>query len=95
MLVPRRSEVHLHDVVELLEDTRATHFDTGRPLLLQRDQLGTAVMTYDGAVFEVEFAGRERRARWGAERTASSGAAHRVGEHGRIRSATLDEQDPP
>ena len=53
------SEVHMHDVVALLEDAHARHLDTGRPLLLRRGQIGTVVMTYDGTVFEVEFAGVE------------------------------------
>ena len=55
-------EIHLHDSVALLEDTPATHFETGRPLLLRRGQVGTVVMTYDGNAFEVEFSGRDGRA---------------------------------
>lgn len=55
-------EIHLHDVVALLEDTQAEHFESGRPLLLRRGQMGTVVMTYDGTAFEVEFAGRDGRA---------------------------------
>lgn len=51
-----------HDVVALLEDTAAQHFETGQPLLLRRGQIGTVVMTYDGAAFDVEFAGRDGRA---------------------------------
>jgi hypothetical protein len=43
----------------LLEDMRTRHFDTGQPLILQRGQVGTVVMTYDGSAFEVEFAGRD------------------------------------
>ena len=54
--------IHLHDVVVLLEDTRATHFETGQPLLLRRGQVGTVIMAYDGSAFEVEFAGRDGRA---------------------------------
>jgi hypothetical protein len=54
--------IHMHDTVALLEDTRATHFETNEPLLLHRGQVGTVVMTYDGAAFEVEFADREGRA---------------------------------
>lgn len=57
-----RSEIHMHDVVALLEDVDARHFETGRPLLLRRGQVGTVVMTYDGTVFEVEFAGKDGRA---------------------------------
>jgi len=49
-------------VVALLEEVPARHFATGRPLLLGRGQVGTVVMTYDGTVFEVEFAGKDGRA---------------------------------
>ena len=56
------SEVHMHDVVALLEDAHARHFETGRSLLLRRGQIGTVVMTYNGTVFEVEFAGKDGRA---------------------------------
>ncbi len=55
-------EIHMHDVVALLEDAPAEHFETGRPLLLRRGQIGTVVMTYDGTAFEVEFAGRDGHA---------------------------------
>ena len=55
-------KIHLHDVVALLEDTQVEHFESGRPLLLRRGQIGTVVMTYDGSAFEVEFAGRDGRA---------------------------------
>ena len=51
-----------HDLVALLEDTPAKHFETGKPLLLRRGQIGTVVMTYDGGACEVEFAGRDGRA---------------------------------
>lgn len=53
--------IHLHDVVALLEDVPAKHFETGRPLHLRRGQMGTVVMTYGGSAFEVEFAGRDGR----------------------------------
>ena len=56
------SEIHVHDVVALLEDVPARDFETGRPLLLRRGQVGTVVMTYEGPVFEVEFAGKDGRA---------------------------------
>ena len=52
----------MHDLVALIEDAPATHFETGRPLLLRRGQLGTVVMTYDGSVFEVEFVGKDGKA---------------------------------
>jgi hypothetical protein len=56
------NEIHMHDVVVLLEDTPAKHFETGQPLMLRRGQVGTVVMTYDGSALEVEFAGRDGRA---------------------------------
>lgn len=55
-------ELHIHDVVALLEDTPAKHFETGQPLLLRRGQVGTVLITNDGSVFEVEFAGLDGRA---------------------------------
>jgi hypothetical protein len=54
--------IHMHDVVALLEDMQARHFETGQPLLLHRGQIGTVVMTYDGDHCEVEFAGPDGRA---------------------------------
>jgi len=56
------TKFHLHDVVALLEDIPAKHFETDQPLLLRRGQIGTIVMTYDGSAFEVEFAGPDGRA---------------------------------
>ncbi len=55
-------KIHMHDVVALLEDTQAQHFETGQPLLLRPGQIGTVVMTYDGTAFEVEFAAPDGRA---------------------------------
>jgi hypothetical protein len=55
-------QVQMHDVVALLEDMPARHFDSGRELTLRRGQVGTVVMTYDGSAFEVEFAGLDGRA---------------------------------
>ena len=55
-------KIHMHDVVALLEDVAAQHFETGRPLVLRRGQIGTVVMTYAGDAFDVEFAGRDGRA---------------------------------
>ncbi len=55
-------EIQMHDVVALLADTPSEHFETGRPLLLRRGQVGTVIMTHDGSAFEVEFAGRDGRA---------------------------------
>jgi hypothetical protein len=54
-------QIHMHDVVALLEDIPAQHFQTARPLLVRRGQIGTVVMTYDGTTFDVEFAGRDGR----------------------------------
>ena len=54
--------IQMHDVVALLDDVPARHFETGQPLTLRRGQIGTVVMTYDGTAFEVEFAGRDGRA---------------------------------
>ena len=54
--------IKMHDVVALLEDLPTKHFETGKPLLLRRGQIGTVVMIYDGTAFEVEFAGRDGRA---------------------------------
>jgi hypothetical protein len=55
-------KVNMHDVVALLEDKRAKHFESDQPLLLRRGQIGTVVMTYDDGACEVEFADREGRA---------------------------------
>lgn len=51
------SNIHLHDVVALLEDLPVKHFATGQLIRLRRGQIGTVVMTYDSDAFEVEFAG--------------------------------------
>ena len=56
------AEIQMHDVVVLMNDTPASHFETGQPLVLRRGQVGTVVMTYDGDAFEVEFSGRDGRA---------------------------------
>ena len=52
----------MHDMVALLEDKRAKHFESGKPLLLRRGQIGTVVMTYNDGACEVEFADRDGRA---------------------------------
>ncbi len=57
-----KNEMHLHDIVALLEDTPALHFLTGQQLLLRRGQIGTVVMIHNSTTFEVEFAGRDGRA---------------------------------
>ncbi len=54
--------IQMHDVVALLDDLPARHFETNQSLLLRRGQIGTVVMTYDGTAYEVEFAGRDGRA---------------------------------
>ena len=56
------TEIQMHDIVALLEEVPAKHFDTGAPLTLRRGQIGTAVMTYDGSAFEVEFSDAQGRA---------------------------------
>lgn len=55
-------EIKMHDVVALLEDVRTKHFESGRPLLLHRGQIGTVVMAYEDGAREVEFADRDGRA---------------------------------
>ena len=55
-------EIRMHDVVALLEDTPAKHFESDQPLSLRRGQVGTVVMTYDGSAFDVEFAAPDGRA---------------------------------
>ena len=55
-------ELQMHDVVALLEDIPAKHFESGRPLHLHRGQIGTVVMTYTDGACEVEFADRDGRA---------------------------------
>jgi hypothetical protein len=52
----------LHDVVALLEEVRSTDFNSSRPLLLHRGQIGTVVMMYPDGACEVEFADRDGRA---------------------------------
>ncbi len=54
--------IQMHDVVALLEDVPARHFDSNRPLLLKRGQMGTVVMTHPGGVFEIEFSGQDGKA---------------------------------
>ncbi len=56
------ADIRLHDLVALLEGLPARHFETGAPLMLDRGQIGTVVMTYDGTAFEIEFAGADGRA---------------------------------
>jgi hypothetical protein len=55
-------EIRMHDLVALLEDTPAEHFETRQSLILRRGQIGTVVMTYDGIAFDVEFSDRQGRA---------------------------------
>jgi Domain of unknown function (DUF4926) len=52
----------MNDLVALLEEVPTTHFETGRPLILRRGQIGTIVMTYEDRAVEVEFADRDGRA---------------------------------
>lgn len=54
-------DFQMHDIVALLDDMPARHFESGKPLVLHRGQIGTIVMTYDGETFEVEFATSDGR----------------------------------
>jgi hypothetical protein len=54
--------IHLHDVVALLEEGAANHFESGQPLHLHRGQIGTLVKSYTEGACEVEFADRDGRA---------------------------------
>jgi hypothetical protein len=56
------AEIKTHDVVALLDDIRTKHFESGRPLLLHRGQIGTVVMVYQDGAREIEFADRDGRA---------------------------------
>jgi len=56
-----KDEIHMHDVVALLEDLPTKHFLTGEALILRHGQVGTVVMTYDRSAFEIEFAARDGR----------------------------------
>ena len=56
------SKPDMHDVVALLEEVPAKDFNTARPLLLHRGQIGTVVMIYPDGSCEVEFADRDGRA---------------------------------
>ena len=53
------TDIRMHHVVGLSEDVPATHFETGRPLTLRRDAVGTVVMIYDGSAVEVEFSAED------------------------------------
>jgi hypothetical protein len=55
-------DLQIHDVVALLEDVPAKHFETGQPLQLRRGQVGTVVTIYNPNTVEVEFAGLDGRA---------------------------------
>jgi len=55
-------ELKMHDVVALLQDVPAKHFESGRALVLRRGQVGTVVMNYPDGAYEVEFADRDGRA---------------------------------
>ncbi len=55
-------KMKMHDVVALLQDVPAKHFESGRALLLRRGQIGTVVMSYPDGAYEVEFADRDGRA---------------------------------
>lgn len=57
-----KTEIHMHDVVAVLEDFPAKHFASGRPLTLRRGQMGTVVMIHGVDAVEVEFSGPDGRA---------------------------------
>lgn len=57
-----KTKPQMHDVVALLEEIPTKHFNTARPLLLHRGQIGTVVMTYADGGCEVEFADGDGRA---------------------------------
>ena len=48
-------------VVALLEEVSAEHFESRQPLRLQRGQVGTVVDLYDDGACEVEFADSQGR----------------------------------
>jgi len=49
-------DIHLHSMVALTEDTRASYFPLGGEILLRRGQVGTVVEELgQGEAFEVEF----------------------------------------
>jgi len=52
----------MHATVALLEDARATHFESGEPVLLRRGDIGTVVMLYQDGACEVEVSERSGRA---------------------------------
>jgi hypothetical protein len=56
------SEIRMHDLVALMEDTRATHFISHQPVQLRRGQIGTVVMVLGDDHFQVEFSDRDGRA---------------------------------
>ena len=48
--------IHLHDMVALMEDTKAQRFPLGEEILLRRGQVGTVVEELGGGeAFEIEF----------------------------------------
>ena len=53
--------IQLHDVVALLEDVSTKHAETGEALVLRRGQIGTVVLIYNEAAFEIEFSGLDGR----------------------------------
>ena len=55
-------KIKTYDVVALMQDVRTKHFESGKPLLLRRGQIGTVVMLYQDGSCEVEFADRDGRA---------------------------------
>jgi len=57
------TEINLHDMVALKEDTKAQRFPLGEELLLPTGLVGTVVEQYaQGEAFEVEFARKDGEA---------------------------------
>ncbi|MGD1905858.1 MAG: DUF4926 domain-containing protein [Leptolyngbyaceae cyanobacterium] len=49
--------IHLHNMVALMEDTKAQRFPVGEAILLRRGQVGTVIEELgEGEAFEIEFA---------------------------------------
>lgn len=45
------------NIVAITEDIEIRHFETDKPIILRKGQVGTVVMEFDGTAFEVEFSG--------------------------------------
>lgn len=47
------------DIVAITEDIQTTHYETDESITLQKGQVGTIVMEFDGTAFEVEFSNND------------------------------------